>query len=81
MGIKNLYDISLVSDVWVLSTYASVFPLPVTASTTTSEFFMNIGIAACCTGVVFTKPMASTASRIHSDRAGVKALNARSTFV
>lgn len=42
---------------------------------------MNMGMAACCTGVVFTKPMASTASRIHSDSAGVKALNARSTLV
>jgi hypothetical protein len=42
---------------------------------------MNMGIVACCTGVVFTKPIASTASMIHSDRAGVKALNARSTFV
>jgi hypothetical protein len=40
-----------------------------------------MGMAACCTGVVFTKPIASTASRIHSDSAGVRALNARSTFV
>ena len=61
--------------------YARVFPLPVTASTTTSEFFMNMGIAACCTGVVFTKPIASTASRIHSESAGVKAPNDLSTFV
>lgn len=42
---------------------------------------MNIGMAACCTGVVFTKPMASTASRIHSESAGVSALNDRSSFV
>lgn len=42
---------------------------------------MNIGIAACCTGVVLTKPMVSTASRIHSDRAGVNAPNERSTLV
>ena len=61
--------------------YARVFPLPVTASTTTSEFFMNMGMAACCTGVVFTKPMESTASRIHSDKAGVNALNERSILV
>jgi hypothetical protein len=40
-----------------------------------------MGMAACCTGVVFTKPMASTAPRIHSDSAGVRALNARSTLV
>ena len=60
--------------------YERVFPLPVTASTTTSEFFMNIGMAACCTGVVFTKPIAPTASRIHPDSAGVKALKERSTF-
>lgn len=58
--------------------YARVFPLPVTASTTTSEFFMNMGMAACCTGVVFTKPMESTASRIHSDKDGVKAPKVRS---
>lgn len=61
--------------------YARVFPLPVTASTTTSEFFMNMGMAACCTGVVFTKPMESTASSIHSDKAGVKAPKDRSVFV
>ena len=61
--------------------YARVFPLPVTASTTTSEFFMNMVMAACCTGVVFTKPMESTASRIHSDKAGVNALNERSILV
>ena len=61
--------------------HARVFPLPVTASTTTSEFFMNMGMAACCTGVVFTKPMESTASRIHSDKAGVNALNERSILV
>jgi len=42
---------------------------------------MNMGIAACCTGVVFTKPMESTASRIHSDKAGVNALNERSILV
>ena len=61
--------------------YASVFPLPVTASTTTSEFFINIGMAACCTGVVFTKPMESTASSIHSERAGVKAPKERSVLL
>ena len=60
--------------------YARVFPLPVTASTTTSEFFMNMGMAACCTGVVLTKPMESTASRIHSDKAGVRAPKERSIF-
>jgi hypothetical protein len=64
-----------------MSTYASVFPLPVTASTTTSEFFINMGMAACCTGVVFTKPMASTASIIHSESAGVSARKDRSIFV
>jgi len=42
---------------------------------------MNMGMAACCTGVVFTKPMESTASRIHSDKAGVNALNERSILV
>jgi hypothetical protein len=42
---------------------------------------MNIGMAACCTGVVFTKPMESTASSIHSDKAGVKAPKDRSIFV
>lgn len=80
MGIRNLVYYQLEYKRYTLKTYASVFPLPVTASTTTSEFFMNMGIAACCTGVVFTKPMASTASRIHSDSAGVNALNARSIF-
>lgn len=64
-----------------METYARVFPLPVTASTTTSEFFINMGIAACCTGVVFTKPMESTASSIHSERAGVKAPKERSTLL
>lgn len=80
MGIRKL-DFLASSNQTVSFTYANVFPLPVTASTTTSEFFINIGIAACCTGVVFTKPMASTASMIHSDNAGVSALNDLSIFV
>ena len=56
---------------------ARVLPLPVTASTTTSLYSMNNGIVEACTGVILEKPMLETASRIHSDRAGVNASHAR----
>ena len=49
----------------------NVFPLPVTASTTTSLCAMNRGIADACTGVIREKPMEETASRTHSDSGGV----------
>lgn len=48
-----------------------VFPLPVTASTTTSLCAMNKGIAEAWTGVMRVKPIEATASSTHSDRAGV----------
>eukprot|EP00754_Rhynchopus_humris_P051899 Rhum_TRINITY_DN9807_c1_g1::Rhum_TRINITY_DN9807_c1_g1_i1::g.35476::m.35476 len=40
--------------------YASVFPLPVIASTTTSLPFSICGIAAACTGAIVSKPFSST---------------------
>lgn len=48
----------------------SVFPLPVTASTTTSLCAINRGIADACTGVIRVKPMDETASRAHCDNGG-----------
>lgn len=59
------------------ATYANVFPEPVTASTTTSLFPINIGIAASCTGVILVKPITDIASRIHSDKGGVSASHCR----
>jgi hypothetical protein len=56
MGIRKLATIQYgYSHVTHMSTHANVFPLPVTASTTTSEFFMNMGMAACCTKCWCTK--------------------------
>lgn len=55
---------------------ASVFPLPVTASTTTSLCAMNRGIVEACTGVMREKPIVEIASRIHSDSEGVRASQA-----
>lgn len=55
---------------------AMVFPLPVTASTTTSLWPMKRGIAEACTGVMRVKPMEETASRIHSESGGVRASHA-----
>jgi len=37
---------------------------------------MNSGIVLACTGVMRLKPMLDTASRIHSDKAGVNASHA-----
>lgn len=48
-----------------------VFPLPVTASTTTSLCAMNRGIAEAWTGVMRVKPIDETASSTHSDRGGL----------
>ena len=67
---------------------ARVFPLPVTAfifltivhiaylhrltSTTTSLLPIKSGMVDACTGVIFSNPILVTASRIHSERGGVK---------
>jgi hypothetical protein len=64
---------------WSLSSFstignrkARVFPLPVTASTTTSLFPAKRGIQLACTGVIRSKPILDIASRIHSDNDGVR---------
>ena len=49
-------------------TKASVFPEPVTASTTTSLCCMNNGIVAAWTGVIWVWPIASMTSRLHRRR-------------
>lgn len=72
---------------------ASVLPLPVTAyngismapraevqsytSTTTSLCPMNNGMQLACTGVMRSKPMLATASRIHCESSGVRPSHAR----
>lgn len=56
---------------------AMVFPLPVTASTTTSLWPMNSGIVDAWTGVMRLKPMDATASMIHSASGGVRASHER----
>jgi len=61
--------------------YAKVFPLPVTASTTTSRFRINSGMVEACTGVIRVYPMSATAPRIHSANEGVNASQARDAFV
>ena len=48
-------------------TKASVFPEPVTASTTTSLCCMNNGIVAAWTGVILVWPIASTTSRLQKN--------------
>jgi hypothetical protein len=45
---------------------ASVFPDPVTASTTTSLFLRNRGIVLACTGVISVNPINDTHSSLHS---------------
>jgi len=52
---------------------ARVFPLPVTASTTTSLFPRKISRHDFCTGVGWAKPIEAMKSRIHCARLGVKA--------
>ena len=59
------------------SRYARVFPLPVTASTTTSLCAMNNGIVDAWTGVIRSKPIADVAVRIQSASGGVRASHAR----
>jgi hypothetical protein len=54
-----------------------VFPLPVTASTTTSLWPMKRGIVDAWTGVIRENPMAKTASRIHPESGGFKDSQAR----
>jgi hypothetical protein len=54
-----------------------VFPLPVTASTTTSLWLMKRGIVEAWTGVIRENPMAKTASRTHSESAGFRHSQAR----
>lgn len=49
-----------------------VFPLPVTASTTTSLWAMKSGMADACTGVMRVKPMVETVSRTHPDNGGLR---------
>jgi hypothetical protein len=56
---------------------ARVFPLPVTASTTTSLWPRKSGIVEACTGVMRAKPMVAVASRIHCESEGVRASHAR----
>jgi hypothetical protein len=59
---------------------ASVFPLPVTASTTTSLFPMNSGIVDACTGVIFSKPMLESPSSIHCESGGLTEAHALGSF-
>jgi len=47
------------------TTKASVFPDPVTASTTASLCCVNNGIVAAWTGVIWEWPIASITSRLH----------------
>lgn len=49
-----------------------VFPLPVTASTTTSLWPINRGMVDACTGVIRVKPIEETASRVHCDKDGFR---------
>lgn len=53
-----------------------VFPLPVTASTTTSLWPMKRGMVEACTGVMRENPMVETASRIHGESGGLRASHA-----
>lgn len=54
-----------------------VFPLPVTASTTTSLCAINRGMAEAWTGVMRVKPIEATASKAHCDSGGVRASHDR----
>ena len=54
------------------TTKASVFPEPVTASTTTSLCCIKRGIVDACTGVIWAYPIALITSRLERMRTGYR---------